>query len=314
MFNFQLLKTIPFIIVLSWASTASAQDDEPSALGTSENPGATCRHIAATISGPSQIYWIQPDPAKPAFPAWCLMEGLEGGILEADERKGWTLVANNSFGGESKPFQHLSFEQSTAGPPRYNNFLIDNSYEERPFDFDVFLPLDYWISISRHDCEDPLCDGRREVLYLWNTTGLDPLNPVRAAYCQFSIDRATNYTLTIRSEPDGQDGLSCKIVAGDSLPAWFTTHNQLAWSTFDRDSDGNGTNCAASYEVPFWYSNVCLGSSPFGIIQRSSGSSAGTDANVLNNFSRNGAFWSAISAQSAKPDGTGAGYGLIFVR
>nr|XP_020478432.1 microfibril-associated glycoprotein 4-like isoform X1 [Monopterus albus] len=65
-----------------------------------------------------------------------------------------------------------------------------------------------------------------------------------AHYSSFSIDpEAVGYKLNLGSFTGG--------TAGDSL----TAHNSMKFTTFDKDQDIWGKNCAHSYLGGFWYSN-----------------------------------------------------------
>ncbi len=50
------------------------------------------------------------------------------------------------------------------------------------------------------------------------------------------------------------------LSAGDSL----TSHNDLRFSTFDKDQDSSESNCAKLHLGAFWYAN-CLTTNPNGV-------------------------------------------------
>ncbi|KAI2647292.1 Microfibril-associated glycoprotein 4 [Labeo rohita] len=73
-----------------------------------------------------------------------------------------------------------------------------------------------------------------------------------AVYESFSVDsEAHGYKLHVSSFVDGG--------AGDSL----YYHNGMKFSTFDKDEDNSGGNCAMKYQGGFWY-NKCYYTNPTG--------------------------------------------------
>ncbi|KAL7851917.1 hypothetical protein SRHO_G00177020 [Serrasalmus rhombeus] len=76
---------------------------------------------------------------------------------------------------------------------------------------------------------------------------------VYAQYSTFSVDSEVNgYKLTVAGFMNGG--------AGDSL----TYHSGQKFSTFDKDQDSSGANCAKSHLGAFWYNN-CHHANPNGI-------------------------------------------------
>ncbi|KAL6482453.1 hypothetical protein MHYP_G00105370 [Metynnis hypsauchen] len=76
---------------------------------------------------------------------------------------------------------------------------------------------------------------------------------VYAQYSTFSVDsEVTGYKLIVGGFINGG--------AGDSL----TYHNGQKFSTFDKDQDSWGGNCAKTYLGAFWY-NTCHQANPNGI-------------------------------------------------
>ncbi|KAF1377093.1 hypothetical protein PFLUV_G00218350 [Perca fluviatilis] len=78
-------------------------------------------------------------------------------------------------------------------------------------------------------------------------------NKVFARYSSFSIEpESYGYTLHVSGFTDGG--------AGDSL----SVHNGMKFSTFDRDQDSSGGNCARTFLGAFWY-NDCYYTNPNGV-------------------------------------------------
>ncbi|XP_052386354.1 microfibril-associated glycoprotein 4-like isoform X6 [Carassius gibelio] len=78
-------------------------------------------------------------------------------------------------------------------------------------------------------------------------------NKAFALYSSFSVDaEADGYKLQVSGFKDGG--------AGDSL----SFHNGQKFSTFDKDQDVSGDNCAKKHLGGFWYKD-CLGTNPNGI-------------------------------------------------
>ncbi|XP_065805411.1 microfibril-associated glycoprotein 4 [Labrus bergylta] len=78
-------------------------------------------------------------------------------------------------------------------------------------------------------------------------------NTAFARYTSFSIDPETyGYKLHVSGFIDGG--------AGDSL----AVHNEMKFSTFDKDQDTWPNNCAKSFLGAFWYIN-CLDANPNGV-------------------------------------------------
>ncbi|XP_030610973.1 microfibril-associated glycoprotein 4-like [Archocentrus centrarchus] len=78
-------------------------------------------------------------------------------------------------------------------------------------------------------------------------------NKVFARYSSFSIDpEYYGYKLSVSGFTDGG--------AGDSLSG----HNGQKFSTFDKDQDSSGLNCAKLYLGAFWYNN-CHHANPNGV-------------------------------------------------
>ncbi|GLD71102.1 multiple inositol polyphosphate phosphatase 1-like protein, partial [Lates japonicus] len=78
-------------------------------------------------------------------------------------------------------------------------------------------------------------------------------NKAFARYSSFSINpEADGYRLNVSGFTDGG--------AGDSL----TYHSGQKFSTFDKDQDSSGSNCAKSYLGAFWYKN-CHYANPNGV-------------------------------------------------
>ena len=74
-----------------------------------------------------------------------------------------------------------------------------------------------------------------------------------AYYSTFSVDSKDNdYQLKI----GGYEPLSDM---GDDL----ANSNGMKFSTFDRDNDLSGSNCAATYKMP-WWNNNCGDANPLG--------------------------------------------------
>ncbi|KAL5011934.1 hypothetical protein ScPMuIL_010485 [Solemya velum] len=70
-------------------------------------------------------------------------------------------------------------------------------------------------------------------------------NSVHAAYSSFNVgDASTNYQLTI----GGYSG-----TAGDSL----AIHNNMLFSSYDRDQDEWGGKCAVDRKGAWWYRGCC---------------------------------------------------------
>ncbi|XP_073345450.1 microfibril-associated glycoprotein 4-like isoform X1 [Pagrus major] len=78
-------------------------------------------------------------------------------------------------------------------------------------------------------------------------------NKVLARYSSFSVGpESSGYTLNVTGFTDGG--------AGDAL----IHHNGQNFSTFDKDQDSSGTNCARQYLGAFWY-NSCHNTNPNGV-------------------------------------------------
>ncbi|KAK7882301.1 hypothetical protein WMY93_028475 [Mugilogobius chulae] len=78
-------------------------------------------------------------------------------------------------------------------------------------------------------------------------------NKASARYSSFSVGaECEQYKLTVSGFTNGG--------AGDSL----TYHNNMKFSTFDKDQDSSGGNCAKSCLGGFWY-NTCHHTNPNGI-------------------------------------------------
>ncbi|KAK7882299.1 hypothetical protein WMY93_028473 [Mugilogobius chulae] len=78
-------------------------------------------------------------------------------------------------------------------------------------------------------------------------------NKASARYSSFSVGpECEQYKLTVSGFTDGG--------AGDSL----TYHNNMKFSTFDKDQDTWPNNCAKSYLGGFWYKD-CHSTNPTGL-------------------------------------------------
>ncbi|KAJ8362774.1 hypothetical protein SKAU_G00116050 [Synaphobranchus kaupii] len=76
---------------------------------------------------------------------------------------------------------------------------------------------------------------------------------VHAQYSSFSIDpESEGYKLHVSTYIDGG--------AGDAL----AYHNEKRFSTFDKDQDSWGSNCAVTYHGGFWF-DACLHANPNGL-------------------------------------------------
>ena len=118
-------------------------------------------------------------------------------------------------------------------------------------------------------------------------------SPIDQSYrCKFGFT-SPNYVLGL---------LNCTQLVGNTVPGLFTYHNNLPFSTYDRDNDGGTSNCAALYtNTPFWYSNCWSGSI-----------NGGGEIPTINHT--NGAYWTGDFAGWGTDNGAGGGNGWMFVK
>ncbi|XP_039644771.1 microfibril-associated glycoprotein 4-like isoform X2 [Perca fluviatilis] len=79
-------------------------------------------------------------------------------------------------------------------------------------------------------------------------------NKTFARYSSFSVGAGDGFVLSVSGFINGG--------AGDSL----SYHNGMKFSTFDKDQDNSGGNCASSHMGAFWY-NDCHKTNPNGVYQ-----------------------------------------------
>jgi hypothetical protein len=100
------------------------------------------------------------------------------------------------------------------------------------------LKREFWLGLEHIHCLTSKCPRAELRVELADFAG----NYKHAHYSFFSIDNSgTNYRLNIA----GYTG-----TAGDSMTS---EHNDMPFSTKDRDKDRDGRNCATRYQGAWWY-------------------------------------------------------------
>ena len=257
----------------------------------SENTPATalagsCLPLATTNPRKrSGMYWIKLPGGKTAM-FYCKNDaGVDenfGGV-----QGGWTLVWSNLRGGKGKLTSDMHWGASTETLPRYRGGADPDATADLQ-SFEVFTGLKWWKAMSEA--------GRREMLYEWAPDYTDNRQVVRRAGCPFTLNTATNYTITFTAA-------GCRPLVGSDLPGLFGYHSGRPWTTVDRDNDAYPSNCAALYSGnPWWYGSCWSGSISGG------GEDNGSDY-------RNGAHWiGSVTGWGDTAGASGAGNGWIYVR
>ncbi|MCK6546720.1 hypothetical protein L6R52_12790 [Myxococcota bacterium] len=184
---------------------------------TSMSLPRSCRDVlAANRAAKDGLYWVDPTGVSPAdaIPVFCDMT-RDGG--------GWALVLMNNA-------------SVAPGPdPTYANVVsslnFSGDYGNDLAAFDLFLGLSYWSNLGS--------EMRVEVGPTIGTIA-------KQAFYPFSLNASRSYALTLGTG---------RITRGTTAPGLKTSHSAGTYgiSTVDRDNDGYGGNCAASYGYPWWY-------------------------------------------------------------
>lgn len=222
---------------------------------------------------------------------WCDMETEHAGL-----KGGWTLVWSNLRGGAGKLTTQMPHWRAVNSPPVYRKVMPPMRALQ---DFEVYTGVKHlWALASENG-------GRREVMYRWAPDFGWPREKEWSAACKFTIDPEDKYKIDF----SGSSGSACVALSGNSLPGFYTYHDEKKFSAMDEDNDLSEHNCSTyrGSGTPFWYGG-CWDGSIWGVGEYEPGGH------------KNGSHWVgydtrwADDAPGGQPDGTGAGNGWLFVR
>jgi len=234
------------------------------------NPATSCAALhTARATLPSGAYWLKPSTAPSAFRAYCDMTTSGGG---------WTLVWSNLRGGRGKVATEIQWKRAITTLPLTNGD-VSSDLES----FAVYTGLEHYT---------PMAPGGL-MRYDWAPDYGTAIQ--QRQICPFVFSNLATYQITFNSP-------LCTQPVGSVAAGLFASHNNAAFTAYDRDNDSwPSGNCANSYSgTPFWYTNCWSGNI--------NGGGEGSNGYA------NGAYWTGSANQWGAANGVGGGNGWLYVK